>query len=224
MKDARKFLSVSANLLTLLSLLFVAGCAPLFYSSYEQCNSRAYLKNDIPAYIKSRYHSGAPVRMAVIPFSTPANLAARNNELPGMGNELAWKIRNELISTGEIPMVEVLNRSDWPRKKEEYHLGNFGALGQARAAGYDLVLVGKVENLRSMDSLTANVKVIEVDTGITLWSGESQVTSDRRYQTRRMDPWGGPTYIPSQLNTNLLIDEMAGCVRETLLREDVLPG
>jgi hypothetical protein len=162
--------------------------------------------------------------MAVIPFSTPANLAARSNELPGMGNQIAWKVKNELASTSEFPIVEVLNRADWPRKKEEFHTGNYGALNQSRAAGYDLMLVGNIENLTSLDALTANVKVIEVETGITLWSGVTTVSTDRRANSRKMSSWGFGRHDPAKIHTNLLIDEMAGCVRESLLHQDVLPG
>src|SRR4051812_36516187 len=135
------FIKTNVKILTALAGFCLCSCSFLYNRYAESCNSHAYLQRGLYAYINSRYHYNSPVRMAIIPFSVPANISADNSERPGLGNELAWKIHAQLLATGQIPIVEVLNRQDWPNKKEEFFTGNFGAIAMAREAGYDLLMV-----------------------------------------------------------------------------------
>ena len=106
------------RLLTLFTLVFLAGCSYISRHFEETCNFRAYLRTPFADYVSKRYPLGAPIRVGVIPFSVPANVAAHSNELPGLGNQLAWMVKDELLARGTMPIVEVLNRQDWPGKKE----------------------------------------------------------------------------------------------------------
>ncbi|MCB0340129.1 MAG: hypothetical protein KDD53_11020, partial [Bdellovibrionales bacterium] len=126
---------------------------------------------DLNEYISKRFPLKAPVRMAVIPFSVPANLSGYSDEHPSVGSKLAWKIHSLLLTTGRVPIVEVFNRQDWPGKKEEFFVGNFGAISNALEAEYDLVLIGYVEPLSTSHGMTIYSKVIDVDGGITVFYG-----------------------------------------------------
>lgn len=224
MRIIQIFLYQSVKILALFTVIIVAGCSTLFSRYHESCKTRAYLKTNLPDYISQRYDKSAPVRMAIIPFSAPANLAVRDNELPGIGNEIAWRLKDEFLLSENIPIVEIFNRQDWPGKKAEFNTGNFGALQQARAAGYDLVLVGSFKNLTSLDDLSARVKIIEVETGITIWNGLFQASTARNRHERMSAGWGLTERKPSNIYSDLLIDELASCIHTGITGDEVLPG
>lgn len=151
----------------------LVGCSTL-YLHEETCKSHAYVNVGLQDHISKRFDSSAPVRMAIIPFSVPANLAGGFGRI-GYHEQLAHSLHQELLRCSDLPIVEIFNRQDWPGKSQEYYTGNFGALAQAREAGYDLVMVGVVESLLPNRGLTISSKVIDVDGGITLWYGRTVI-------------------------------------------------
>jgi hypothetical protein len=150
--------------------------------------------------------------MAVIPFDAPANLAARDAEMPGIGNRVAWGVQRELLGTEVFPIVELLNRPDWPGKKEEFYTGNFGAISFARAAGYDLVLVGIIEPISRLDEYIVHSKIVDVESGITLWFGTSRVVSNRPDMLGVSSSLGLTDERPDIIPTDSLVQAAAECV------------
>ena len=206
-------------ILTLLPL--VAGCAYIERHYGESCNTRAYVASDVDTFLRSRFLKNSPVRVAVIPFTVPANLAAYSNEFPGIGNELAWKVQAEFLQKQAFPIVEVLNRQDWPGKKEEFFTGNFGALTHAMDAGYDLALVGLVESGDRLDTLVVDTKLIEVESGITLWYGRTRVVTDRK----DMEAVSSFLFLtdnrPDLMYYDALIDKASRCIVTEIMAESV---
>ncbi|MCB0328762.1 MAG: hypothetical protein KDD70_03840, partial [Bdellovibrionales bacterium] len=92
-----------------------------------------------------------------------------------------------------------------------------------RDAGYDLVLVGVIENPRSIDEISAFSKLIEVESGITVWNGRSSVSTNRntRKKTFPSSWWSDNTTSLPQ--TNLLLEELASCLTNNVLHEDPSP-
>ena len=204
-------------LLTLSTLLF--GCSMIESRYAEQCNTRAYVVSDIPGYIKSRYQPFSPVRVAIIPFTTPANIAAYSNELPGMGNLLAQRVHAEFLRLQAFPITEVLNRQDWPGKKEEFFTGNFNALNYARDAGYDLALIGFVENITDMDSISVHTKLIETESGLTLWYGRTTITTNRPDFNAFKTWFYAADNMPNRPYSHELIEMGARCITEDMLKD-----
>ena len=158
--------------------------------------------------------------MAVIPFSFPANLAAFNTDHRGLGNRLAWQVHSELLHREEIPIVEVFNRQDWPGKRDEFYTGNFGALQRARAAGYDLVLVGMLKDLTSLTSLTSDVKIIEVESGTTLWYARTMV-GNNNYISAKNKPWySSATAEPANLQIDPLVTTLGQCIAAGIIEDE----
>jgi hypothetical protein len=215
------FRSACVKLLTLALLAVLTSCSLIKHYAVDTCNSRAYVRTVMSDYISSRYHMNAQVRLAVIPFSVPANVAGQNNEVPGIGNELAWKVQEHFIDSSVFPITEVLNRQDWPGKKEEFHTGNFGAIRSARDAGYDLVFVGKLEPMNSLDSMSATTKLIETESGMTLWSGQTRVRSDARSMDSSLDSWGISERIPAKVDINGMKEDLARCIVREVVSEKV---
>ena len=201
----------------------LSGCVVLRERYGEQCKMRAYVQNPLTDYITSRFQRSSPVRLAVIPFSTPANVAAYDNEHIGLGNELSYMVQAQLLQSGEVPMVEVLNRQDWPGKKEEFFTGNFGAIALAREAGYDLVLVGLVEPLAALNQMRAYGKLIDVENGVTVWYGETSASTNRNEFNQIGSRLGIEDRRPDQLYNGPLSDKLAECFAHNLLADRVVP-
>lgn len=201
----------SACCVILLTLL-TSNCAYLQERYGEECKSRAYIHAGLPEFISQRFHRNSPVRLAIIPFSVPANLSTQNLNTPGLDQLLAWDVQLELVSSQALPIVEVLNRPDWPGKKEEFFTGNFGAIAQAKEAAYDLVLVGYLEPMRSVDQMLAYSKIIEVESGITIWSGRSTVYT-RRYEMDQVGNFIGlEEERPDRVYIGAMTHDMAKCI------------
>lgn len=221
MSTTDKSRSAYVIILTLVLVFLASGCSYIHAQLGETCNSRAHVQMILADYLSRRFASHSPVRLAIIPFSVPANLSGYNNELPGTGDQLAWKIHNEWLQNATVPIVEILNRQDWPRKKEEFFTGNFGAIAMAREAGYDLVQVGLVENLRSTDALTVHSKIIEVESGITVWYATSTVVTRRPELQSAAAMTGLLDRHPSRLYTPEMIDEAAVCLIKSATSEEI---
>ncbi len=219
MKRLTGFLSCSVKYLTLLLLSLAAGCSLTRHYVMDPCNSRAYVRTVIPDYLSTRFQTNAPVRVAVVPFSVPANVAGINNEVPGLGNELAWKVHERFVDSNVFPIVEVFNRQDWPRKKEEFHTGNFGAIASARDAGYDLVFVGNVDPIRSLDELSATTKLIETESGTTIWFGKTTARSDARAMNQTLSSYYLADRVPSTLDLPGLEEDLSRCIVREVVRE-----
>jgi len=213
--------NVRAIFLTLLSAVSIGGCAyfqPRFHVN-QNCSSRVYVSSPIGEQISPRNGATHATRLAVIPFAAPSNLAGSSNELPGLGNTLAWRVHAEALASGEFPITEVFNRQDWPGKKEEFFTGNFGAISLAQEAGYDLVLTGFIENLRELNSLTAHTKLIDVSSGITLWYGKSSVRAVEYRDPTVFDSMWRSSEKPAELYTASIADDLGRCVVQGILAQ-----
>ena len=199
--------------------LMLPGCAFLNRHVGESCKTRAHVRTDFEGYINQRFNPQSPVRMAIIPFASQANLAGRDNELPGLGNQLAWAVQRELLATEVFPIVEVFNRQDWPGKKEDFFAGDFGAINYARDAKYDLVMVGYLEPLSRIDTWIIHTKVIDVDAGVTLWFGTTTAWTQRADMLEVSSTFGLTDRRPDLLHTTPLIDEAARCISYDMLHD-----
>ncbi len=214
---------VSVKVLAVFLAAVTSSCSFISDQFQESCQSHAYSQMILTDYMQTRFVPGSPVRLGVVPASVPANMSSFTNEQPGPGNRLAWNLHQELLNFGEIPIVQVLNRQDWPGKKEEFYTGNFGAIQYARDAGYDLVLVTNLEPPRNFDSLTALSKVIDTSSGVTVYYGSSTVTTDRPTLRKMAVPFGIMKREPSILNTNELFDHLAKCIARDIMAEQTTP-
>ncbi len=215
------------KILTLTLVLALSACSYFRRAQREfngTCTNHAYTQLNLEDYLTRRFHSKAPVRLGVVPFSVPANFASRGVESPGIDMKLAWQVQSKLLAGGIVPIVEIFNRLDWPGKKDEFFTGNFGALSFAREAGYDMVLVGYVQPINSLQSMTVQTKVIEVESGITVWYGESIVTPyDPNFERSNKWWWFGETR-PDILNLDLTLNDLSNCIVQGIEGEEDLPN
>ncbi len=215
-----KSLNFRVIFLTLSLSLGLSSCSYIQSNYAEVCKSRAYVKTDLLDYISTRYHMDAPVRMGIYPYSVPANLSNYNSERPGVGEDLARLVHSEMLLSGDIPLVEILNRKDWPGKKEEFFSGNFGAIAQGREAGYDLVLIGFVDRQTDMSSIKAYSKLIDTESGVTLWYGETNAQTNEPKINRLLDDARLSAVTPSKMYFQPMLAKLAQCISGEILKEE----
>ena len=189
----------------------------LFRHTGESCNTRAYVRTDLPGFIDQRFKGGVTARMAVVPFVTQANFTAQNSELPGISDKLAWTVQRELLGYDTLPIIEVFNRQDWPGKKDDFFTGNFAALSLARSAGYDLILLGYLERISRLDEWTIHTKIIDVDSGTTLWYGTSRVTTNRHDMYEVSGFFGVTSQRSDMLYTEQMVNEAGHCIARDIM-------
>lgn len=203
----------------------LTGCGVVKIATYHQevCKSHAYVQGDLADYITNRFHTEAPVRMAIVPFSVPVNLASSNQGMPDFGYTLAARAQREILKRDGVPIVEILARADWPGKAEEFFRGNFGAIAHARESDYDLVMVGVMERQRALNAATFFGKIIDVENGITVWFGKTTVESDPYPGMSLAYATGLADQRPDQIVSEELFDEGIQCLVEEMVHLEELP-
>ena len=162
-------------------IFLAAGCSIIGWpAKLEGCKIQTYINGQLPGYLKARYDSQQLTRLAVIPFDVPETFAPPGNESMYFGREIARRIQGHLYKTGELRIIELFNQDRWPGKREEFMTGNHHAIQLAADAGYDLVLVGYLEELRGDQELNIYTKVIDTNGGVTIWSARTTVYSYQR--------------------------------------------
>jgi hypothetical protein len=208
------------RLMTLVAVVSLTSCAYLKDHTLDQCKTHAYVETVIADYLSTRYQSNSHVRMGIIPFAVPANLTQKPFQYRGLGNEIAFQIQAHFLNEEVIPISEVLNREDWPGKKDEFYTGNFGALSQAREAGYDLIFVGNIDAYNPFGELTASTKLIEVESGVTLWYGKTTAYTHRRDYMRGADYLNLEDRKPSETFGEVLTSTLTKCIVKEVLSEE----
>jgi hypothetical protein len=190
-------------------------------ASYEmECKNRAYLRLVLEDYLNTRFHSGSAVRLAILPTSVPANLSAFRNDHKSVGDDLAWRLRNALVAREAAPIVEVLNRYDWPGKKDEFFVGNHQAIATAREAGYDLVLVSYLEPMHSFDEMVLFSKLMETESGITVWNGKSSVSREESLLDQTKQWLELQRRVPVANRFEPMLEEVIACAVDGILSDE----
>jgi hypothetical protein len=204
-----------------MSVIFLtSGCAFIHNRYGEVCKTRSYVHTVATDYIGSRFQDGARVRLGVIPYSVPENLAARSDRQPGLGLQIAEQIQAKALEYQAVPIVEVLNREDWPGKRDEFFKGNFGSISMGREAGYDLILVGVFQYGDRLDKAIAYSKLIDVDGGITLWYGRTEVHGFRDDLRAVSSSLGLESRRPDLLYFSPLYEKLSSCIIDEAFREN----
>lgn len=163
------------------SLLSVNSCSLIKLPvKTEHCKCHTYINLNLEDYLSERFSSGSLVRLGIIPFDVQESFAPPGNDSVHFGRGLAKQFTFELKKAEIIPVVELFNRDRWPGKREEFFTGNYQAIATARAAGYDLVMVGYLEEIKDESSLTLYSKIIDTQNNITVWDAKTVVESKSR--------------------------------------------
>lgn len=213
--------TLSVKILTLCLLaITLSGCSAIHHFREEPCKSHAYIRVGLEDYISKRFDSQSQVRIGIIPFSVPANLSNFGGRSSGVGQDIASRLHTHLLRGSSNSIIEVFPRDDWPGKQEEFFRGNFGALSRAHEAGYDLVLIGILDNMRTVEEMSAHSKIIDVDNGVTVWYGSSTATIPSDSLNNPLYLLGLDSARPDKIQTNSLVDLLSECMSADILNPD----
>jgi hypothetical protein len=81
--------------------------------------------------------------------------------------------------------------------------------------------VGRLDPITSLDSLSATTKLIETESGMTLWFGTTKVQSEARDVNRELSSWWFSTRTPSVIDTNDMKKDLARCIVREIISERV---
>ncbi len=185
--------------------LTLTSCAYVQRNVVDDCKNRAFIGTNLRSFITSRFHNPEAVRLGIVPFSSAANLS------PEIGRTLATRVHQEMLPAGDVAIIEIFNRQDWPGKSEEFYSGNYGAISIAREAQYDLVMVGMLAPMTRLDELTVDLKIIEVESGTTAYYGRSTFNTRQDDVNSALDSLWMSTRKPSALVTPMVVDKLARC-------------
>jgi hypothetical protein len=197
-------------LLTLVCLL--SSCSFLGAQVGEWCNTRAWISTDLESYVYQHFKQGQQARVGVVPFISQANLSDRSDGFRGLGTEIAWGVQRELLATEIFPIVQMLAQEDWPGRKQEFFSGNYGSMEFARNAGLNFLLIGYVDWPQRLDEWVVYSKLIDVNTGATLWYGTSTVKTHRPDLLEVSSTLGMTDRRPDIYNMQPIRDAAAHCI------------
>lgn len=165
-------------ILTVLALL-LGGCGVWERHLQTSCKTHAFVRVPVADYLQTAFHPAHPTRVVVLPFLTQTNFgSARFGQFPeSFGTEVARLVQAKILEQEVIPVVELSMNGPWVASFADLHGGNYAVLEWARAQGYDMVFVGQLEPLVSLDGLTLTGKLIDVTKQVTLWYGRAQLDS-----------------------------------------------
>ena len=161
--------------------------------------------------------------MAIIPFDVPAKFAGIHNHQEHYGVRLAKQFQQEFLKTGEVQIVEVFNRKSWPGKTEDFFAGNYQAIQYAYNAGYDLVLVGHMEEIRNEEEFVVFTKLIDTAQGITVWSSKTTAFAKDKEYTRYLAAANLATQRPDLFYFRKQTDLLTACTVNEMIHSDVVP-
>jgi len=177
----------------------------------DACKIHAYIYEPLWDVLSDQNDTVTPPRVGIIPFTVPANLTSTTTSTTGLGHELAWEIHQTLLQKQGQAIFEILNREDWPGKREEFYNGNFGGISQAYAAGYTYIIVGHLQPLTSLSKASLLIKVINVASHKSVSYIEVKRSIPHFHPSTRPPSFLDDGYEPSSYYPKKLFQPLARC-------------
>ncbi|MGI6680965.1 MAG: hypothetical protein ACOX3T_05760 [Bdellovibrionota bacterium] len=156
------------------NLLSFSACSIASITSYtNQCKNHANIKINVKRYVNSQYSRRKFLRLGIFPFSVPANFSSYSVDRADYGTLLAQELQPTLLSLDVFSTAELLDYNDWSNKKQEFFSNNIKAIEIGKNLGLDFIVVGAMSPNNFVDKMTVYSKIIDVNTGITIFYGET---------------------------------------------------
>lgn len=221
---SRLFSLFAKSLLAITAVFCVLGCSRIYWPvPQEECKFRTYANVGVLEFTKARFQPGQGVRLAVIPFDVPATFTRSWDETGTWGRDLAVLFQGEFFRSGEFGIVELFDRDRWPGKRFDFASGNYQAIEAARNAGYDLVLIGQLEELRDDYRLMFHTRLIDTAEGITLWDGITELRSHRRGDREALARLRLVKDRPELFYFNERAEKAASCTVREIIKGQLMP-
>ena len=215
------------SLLPLIGVLLVSsGCSlRKFPSQRSGCKMRTHINVGLQDYLSSRFHSPKVPRVGILPFLVQETFASSARPDLHQGRMFAQMVKLELVSQADdLGVIEFFDVDIGPDKKEDFERGNYIAIETARRAGYDLVVIGKMAEIRNEHDIEVTIRIIDTANNVTLWHSKNILYSQEREWRRSLANFAvfGVDDRPDLFDLPARTAELAKCSVRRILREDLV--
>jgi hypothetical protein len=214
---------LAVNIMTVTSLL-LSACGLFERHVQTACKSHAYVRVNVEDYLKAAFPPNHGASVVLLPFVAPQNVgigATRFGQFPeSFGTEIARIAQGQMLEYGVIPVVSLATQGPRVAPYADMFGGNYEAMEWARTQGYDLVFIGQLEPLSSLESVSITGKLIDVTKQVTLWYGRAKIDS-RSQLARDLGASLGLTKRGQQLPEYRRLTELAvSCLMTSVFKAD----
>ena len=163
---------------------FGDSIADLFRPSFMEppftCSVTTFMDKDFDEYLNGRAERGLPTRVGIMSFNVPKNfspVAAPIND--GYGAAIATKFREQFLKHSPNGIFEFFSAEQvtFEESKRDFERTNVRLMSFATNKGYDTLVLGQLNNITNSSELNFSVKIIDLGSQITVWSGETIVAT-----------------------------------------------
>lgn len=149
------------------------------FSDSIACNNQAYINDKAHNFLTPRDSSGEQESIGIFPFDMPESFASNHSWPSELRENLGSTLTRDLLATGQASLIEFNNQAIWLGKRDDFDAGNPQAISLGRAAGYDLILLGFIDQPKgSEDTLAVRYKLIDVRSAVTVYYGIAVTSID----------------------------------------------
>lgn len=215
MKYLNKNFTILVMLITLISF---CSCAVLDITESQPCKNHTNINTNLKKYITKRYLNKKLLRLGIFPFSVPANFTAKSLDRLDFGIVIAQKLQPYLLSSNLFTTVELLDYPEWSGKKQEFFANNLQAIEIARNIGLDFVVLGYLSPQNHIEQMTVYSKIIDVNTGITVYYGETTAFNEYLKERKSLKAALTTQYQPSDFRIDDLTQTLMTCHGKAVIR------
>jgi hypothetical protein len=146
------------------------------------CKTSPHINNSFADYLKTRADKELLTRIAVVDFNVPENFTGVATVRKDYGSNIANRFKERLIKyspSGIFELLSVENLSVAERRRD-FERGSHRAIVLAKSLGYNTLVVGQLHDITNDSDITVILKIIDLESRITLWSGEVLVQVTER--------------------------------------------
>ena len=84
-------------------------------------------------------------------------------------------------------------------------------------------MVGNIEKMTNIDSMTIQTRIMEVDSGISIWYGQSTVDSNRKLHNELKSDYWLEKRRPDRVPTKAMTHKLARCIVDGVMNAETVP-
>ncbi len=129
-------------------------------------------------YLAKRMNNGELTRVAIGTFAVSDNFNDLNNRA-SYGDAIATTFKEYFLKYSPNGIYEnfSIGNTSLEAQRRDFEFGNFNAINSAKKNGYSTLIIGELNPIIDNSNLSITLKIIDLKSEITLWSGIGTVTT-----------------------------------------------
>ncbi|MDR2338281.1 MAG: hypothetical protein LBE20_06545 [Deltaproteobacteria bacterium] len=178
------------------TLLFLVACSQtkeaaqdikesLFGSTPDEpiiCKTSFQIDKNFINYLQNRANQELLTRVAIVAFNVPENFTSIATARKDYGNYIANRFKEYFLKYSPSGVFELLSTENLTLadRKHDFEYGNYRAISLAKRLGYNTLIAGQLNPITNDSELYLMLKIIDLESEITLWNGEIMVQDVER--------------------------------------------